>query len=57
MDDRTINKPSRERQIEIVVDAEKRQDEYVRRWIERPEFKAALRRPHQEPRKKKTAGC
>ena len=50
------NKPSRERQIEVMTGAKERQDSAVRRWLSDPKFKAALHRREEEPRVKKTAG-
>ncbi len=37
-------KPTRGKQIEVMVGAKKRQDEFARRWLAKPEFKATLRR-------------
>lgn len=51
-------KPTRDKQIEVMVGAEQRQNEFVRRWIAKPEVKAALhRRDEIRSRKKKIAGC
>ena len=37
-------KPTRDRQIEVMVGAAQRQDDFARRWSAKPEFKAALHR-------------
>jgi hypothetical protein len=42
MDD--SKKPTRDRQIDVMVNARARAEGYVAAWIARPEFKAALHR-------------
>jgi hypothetical protein len=50
-------KPARERQIEVMAGASQRQDDFARRWIAKPDFKAALhRRNDARASRKKVAG-
>ncbi len=60
MDD--LRKPTRDRQIDVMVNAEKRVAGYLRKWIADLDFRAALHRHDRSHRKdggtvRRAAGC